>query len=229
MRRRNATSIHVLELAFPSGRGGRRDCAGRPRRSAETVPHAKRPPLAARHPVHVTLRVVRGLPRLRRGPTYRTLLAAFGGGSERFGFRLNHFSVQNDHLHLIVEAGCRRSLSRGLQGLTVRIARSLNRAWNRRGRVFAERYHEHVLTTPCEVRNALAYVLNNARKHGTWFRRNAIDPFASGAWFEGWRGGSSPSVVGHGRPPPVAVARTWLLCTGWKRRGLIGVAEMPGG
>jgi len=172
----------------------------------------------------VTLRVIRGLPRLRRGSAYRALRAAFGGGSERFGFRLNQFAVMNDHFHLIVEADDRRALSRGLKGLAVRMARALNGAWKRKGRVFFERYHEHVLRTPREVRNALAYVLNNARKHRAWLRPGAVDPFTSGSWFDGWRGG-----IARGQTEPsIAPARTWLQLVGWRRHGLIDVAEVPG-
>ena len=48
---------------------------------------------------------------------------AFAGGCERTGFRLVHFSVQSNHVHLIAEGDCRTSLTRGLQGLAIRMAR----------------------------------------------------------------------------------------------------------
>src|SRR5262245_2198436 len=150
------------------------------------MPHARRPELAARHPLHVTMRVARRLPSLRRWRTFRELERAFRGGRERFGFRLVHFAVLSNHLHLVVEAEDARSLSRGMQGLSVRLARAFNRAVGRTGAVFAERYHARVLRTPREVRNTLAYVLGNARHHGVWLRRGALDPCSSGRWFEGW-------------------------------------------
>jgi hypothetical protein len=115
---------------------------------------------------------------------------------------------------MLVEADGRESLSRGMQGLAIRMARALNRAWTRTGKVFADRYHAHVLRTPREVRNALAYVLGNARKHGARLLE-AIDPFSSAAWFESW----SDSA-------PVARARTWLLRVGWRRRGAIRAASV---
>ncbi len=228
---------HEGDLPFPAGRGGARNGAGRPKKSRETVPHARRAPLSRRHPVHVTLRVARGLPPLRRGPTYSLLRGALAAGSERFGFRLNHFAVMNDHFHLIVEADDRRALTRGLKGLAVRMARAVNRVWKRKGRVFAERYHEHVLRTPREVRHALCYVLNNARKHGLWFRKEVLDPFTSGAWFDGWRLGQARAFEGNreARFPsallelPIARARTWLMTVGWRRHGLVGIGEIPGG
>jgi REP element-mobilizing transposase RayT len=180
------------------------------------VPHDARPELAARHPVHVTLRIARGLPSLRVRRSHRILEDAMRAGRERFGLRLVQYSVQSNHLHLLVEAGGRASLSRGMQGLAVRMARALNRAWQRTGKVFADRYHAHVLRTPREVRNALAYVLGNARKHGVRLVA-ALDPFSSGRWFDGWSDGRG----GADRDAPVARARTWLLRIGWRHYGAI--------
>ena len=182
--------------------------------------------MAARFPVHVTVRLKKGLPRLRNKATYRVLRKAFVAGSERFGFRLCEFSVQGNHLHLIAEAKDRRSFSRGMQGLLIRVSKGLNRLWERRGRVFADRYHDRVLRTPREVRCALAYVLNNARRHGLrlpW----PIDLYSSGPWFSGWKRGS-----GIPRPSterPVSEGRTWLLREGWRRAGGgIPPDEVPG-
>jgi len=95
-----------------------------------------------------------------------------------------HHSIQSNHLHLIVEADDRSSLTSGLRGLLVRIARASNRLWKRSGRVFADRFHEHELREPREVRNALVYVLQNLRKHGITLA--GPDPLSSGPEFDGW-------------------------------------------
>jgi hypothetical protein len=124
----------------------------------------------------------------------------------------------------LVEAEDRRSLSRGLQGLLVRIAKALNRHWCRSGKVFADRFHARALRTPREVRHALAYVLLNGAKHGC--SRGKIDPFSSGDWFDGWKGELRRFF--EGLPSPVARARAWLLSIGWRRHGLIDVWEIPG-
>jgi hypothetical protein len=75
------------------------------------------------------------------------------------------FSVQADHIHLVVEADGKEALTRGLQGLIIRIARAINRALERKGKVFADRYHARILKTPAEVRNAVEYVRRNYAKH----------------------------------------------------------------
>ena len=53
----------------------------------------------------------------------------------------------------------------------------------RRGRVFADRYHAHVLRTPTETRRAVLYVRHNHHKHmaqvGKPTSRAYVDPFAS--------------------------------------------------
>ncbi len=89
--------------------------------------------------MHVTLRIVAGVPSLRVGVLFRKVREALAEGQERFGFRLVHFSVQSNHVHLITEAGDRRSLSRGMQEVSIRVARAVNRELVRAARVFIMR------------------------------------------------------------------------------------------
>ena len=201
-------------------RGGERRGAGRKRKGDRAlVPHSGRPALTPRDPVLVTTRLMPGLPNLRRERTLMTLRGALAAGSDRFGFRLVEFSIQSNHLHFIVEAENARAIARGMQGLLVRVAKALNREWDRRGKVLADRYHARILRTPREVRNALVYVLQNARKHGA--RILGIDAFSSGVWFEGW----SDRVARAARP--IASACSWLLTTGWLRGGRLSTHEEP--
>ena len=212
--------IEQAEFSFPLRHGGRREGAGRKPGPNPRIRHVTRAPLSKSYPVHVTIPVRRRLGSLRRTKERKAIEAAFLKGKERFGFRLNHYSIQKDHLHLIVEATDRRALSRGMQGLLVRVAKALNKVWNRKGSVFRDRYHDHILRSPSEVRNALAYVLNNARKHGIKLAKGVVDGFSSARWFDGWRG---PDMDPFPRDPntPIARARTWLQRKGWRKRGLI--------
>ena len=69
--------------------------------------------------------------------------------------------------------------------------------------MLADRYHFTVLTCPRQVRNGLAYVLMNARRHAAkrlarlralgrtarpLANRGVIDAASSARWFDGWRG-----------------------------------------
>jgi len=182
--------------------------------------HLARPELAPRHPVHVTVNIEKGLPCLRRKLEYMALFGAFEAAEDRNGMRVVHYSIQGNHVHLILEAENAKCLARGMQGLTVRMAKRLNKLWRRTGRVFADRYHAHILKTPREVKNALAYVFHNAKKHRRRPSQQELDPFPSGSsarWFDGWR----DRGVCQRYLNPLALAKTWLLNVGWRRHGLL--------
>jgi REP element-mobilizing transposase RayT len=222
-------------------RGGFREGAGRkpadPNRPR--LRHVTRPATEARFPVHVTKRVCRDVMRLRNFELRKVLRHAFVNGcrmdSSRDGdvreFRICQFSIQGNHIHLICEASDNETLARGIQGWSVRVARGLNGHLARVGSVFFDRYHMEVLTTPTQTRNALCYVLQNARRHGERIdpRYGGIDPCSSAWWFDGWQ----ESSWRVGVPPPdvrtVASPGTWLLRVGWQRakRGLISIMEVP--
>ena len=247
--------VRARQIELPLHRGtwgGRRPGAGRPPGPHPRVAHARRERFARGQPCHVTLKLRPELPSLRQVRVVRALEAAFRRGCERGSFRLVHYSLQADHAHLVVEALSPEALGNGMKSLGARFSRAVNRALGRSGRVLADRYHLRVLRTPREVRNALAYVLLNARRHlskrlgrktGLPAPRG-LDPASSGAWFDGWKrgvgGSATPGDVGLpdgarragaglAREVTTATARSWLLRVGWRRHGLIDPAEVPGG
>ncbi|MDH3685154.1 MAG: transposase [Myxococcales bacterium] len=175
--------------------------------------------------------VRKDLPSLRTKRVVREIEQSFARACERGSFRIVHYSIQSDHGHFIVEASGREALGRGMKSLAARFARAVNRALARRGPVLAERYHLRVLRSPRQVRNALAYVLLNARRHlarrrgRAAVKGDALDPAASARWFDGWTGRRTAPARGS---PPVAPPHTWMLRVGWRRHGLISPAEVPG-
>jgi REP element-mobilizing transposase RayT len=185
--------VKQLGLGFRTWGGKRRGAGRKPAGERARVSHKKRPLLKRRFPVHITMRLRREVPSLRNVPCFKALKRAFYGANARADFRLVHFSIQGNHLHFLVEAKGERELSRGMQGLNVRMALALNRLMRRRGRAFADRYHAVILQTPTQTANALHYVLHNrqhhapGRYHATW-----RDPFSSarapnGRWRRRWR------------------------------------------
>jgi REP element-mobilizing transposase RayT len=130
-----------------------------------TPEHLRRPALSRHTPVHVTLRLLPDVPTLRRYRMWQMMRERFRAGRDRFGFRLVDFSVQSNHLHLVCEANDKRCLSRGMQGLAIRLAKCINKRLGRRGKVFACRYFARQLHTPSETRNALIYTLGNYARH----------------------------------------------------------------
>jgi putative transposase len=176
--------------------------------------------------VHVTLRARAGLPSLRHRGLFDVLRPAIRAASHSpavgEAFRVVQFSIQRDHVHLIVEGHDKDTLSRGLRGLAIRLARAINRALSIRGPVWGDRYDARALASPREVRIAIVYVLMNARKHGVPLE-SGIDSFSSAPWFDGFAT-RSPSAEGDS---PVHAAMTWLGRVGGRRRGLIDLDERP--
>jgi REP element-mobilizing transposase RayT len=176
-------------------------------------------------PVLVTMKVLAGLANLRNARRVRGVLRGLRAACDRFETRIVEFSVQSDHVHLVVETRHASSLARAMQGLAVRLARAINRSLERRGKVFADRYHHRVLGTPRQVRNALAYVLCNARKHRVAPRDHGwLDPHSSAVSFEGWTPGATSLVTERFTASPL----TWLLRVGWRRAGLLDPDLTPG-
>jgi REP element-mobilizing transposase RayT len=209
--------------------GGKRPGAGRkPTGVRPGVSHVTRPKHDRRCPVHVTLRAARGVPSLRKQAIFVDIRRAIGRAS-RESFRIVHFSVQSDHVHLLVEADDKLSLSRGTSGLVIRVARAVNRRLRRRGRLWSDRFHARELRTPREVRHVIAYVLMNFKKHG--FAGANVDDRSSAYWLDGWRTPPLlPPPLGWSSEyrPPVHLPKTWLAAIGWRRHGLIDPKERPG-
>jgi len=223
------------DLNTPHARGGWRPNSGRPRsrNSATTPSHDERNRFPARFPALVTWRLVSGLRSLRRDHIAALIRDAISK-SHKPWFRTVEFSIQTNHLHFLNEASGKVTLARGLQGLAKRLTLRLNAALDRTGQVFASRYHIRTLTTPREVKNAVRYVLLNARHHldpALSIDPYWVDPYSSGPWFDGWASRISPrSTAGllAKQPRPTQPAITWLLRVGWKRWGLLAFDERPG-
>ena len=255
-------------LSFGNRWGGARLGAGRPRKAGRSnVAHRARPPHRKDWPVLVTLRT--GCRSLRSQfvyPTVRGAIAAskqarcfrpLGRSSWRRGskspwaakaeadaeasFRVCEFSVQDEHIHLLVEASSRLALERGIRGISIRLAKRVNQLLFQQGRFISDRYHAMPLKTPRAVRNALVYVISNFRKHGHGRggqRGRKVDPYSSGPYFGGFLefAGISgedlarslvPQALAPPSEAPVERARTWLLARGWLRHGKLSVWEEP--
>jgi REP element-mobilizing transposase RayT len=186
-----------------SRRGGKRKGAGRKPNGAKAgVAHVRREEFKARHPVHVTMRLLPGAGFLRSFSRRRAIEDALREVKLRFGMRVVHYSIQGNHIHLIVEVDDPSMLSRAIQGLAIRMARALNHLNGRRGKVFSDRFHSQVLKALRQVAYAVRYVVENFRHHlREDVAPDGVDPCSSAAWF----GGPSDDRA------PVTPPRTWLL------------------
>jgi putative transposase len=163
------------------------------------VSHLRRPAFGKITPAHVTLRIANDIPSLRSSRRFALIRQCFAKARKNSGLRLIEFTVLSNHLHLIVEADDSKALSRGMQGLCVRLAQALNGALKRRGRVFADHFHSDLLRSPTRLVNAIRYVLGNAEQH---YGVPEADYFSS----------ETEEHVGV-----LATPSGWLLQSGWLR------------
>ena len=226
------------QIRFGDRRGGKRRGAGRPaqgERSSER--HEKREAFRSYEPVHVVARVVSDVGELRTRQTYQAIRKAMISTFTRESFRIVHLSIQNTHVHLLVEADHRMALARGMQAFQISAAKHLNAAISRRrrarrrGKVFVDRYHAKIIRSPRQARNALSYVLNNWRKHGEdrlpFARTWVLDPYSTAVHFDGWRDYTVGTLRAGYEPLMAWKPRCWLLKDGWRMHGAIGTTEIP--
>lgn len=199
-------------FVFRTWGGLRRGAGPKLRRPSPAAPHRPRPEVRPYQPVHVTLRFLDHVWNLRSQRALAVVHRALDGVRLRTDFRVAHFSVQGNHVHLIVEADGARALATGARALSIRLARGLNAMMGRRGPVLEDRYHAHVLETPAEVRNAMRYVLGNfashARRRGEPVRDGFVDPFSSSSATQ--PRGTQASLWPEA---PTRAPETWLLRT----------------
>ena len=113
---------------------------GRPKKADAGVPHLARPSVSARRKLEVTWGVVTGFPNLDTPGLVQVIEDAVEVASGRFGLSVISCGVKRDEIEVVCSAHNKKALARGLQGLSIRAAKGLNRALGRRGRVFADRY-----------------------------------------------------------------------------------------
>ena len=232
--RKKPEQLTLDAMRYRTGRGGPRHGAGRPRGVRPRVMHRQRAGIVARVPVHVTIRLRRDVPTIRQPRFVRRFRSSLTEACVRHGFRVVHYSIQRDHVHLLIEARSNYSIACGMKSVGARVGKLANRLFQRTGQVLDGRYHLRPLRTPLEVHRALRYVLLNHRHHAAQRRPPSRsieratpqpDSASSGRWFDGWRIATAP-------PNPhdiceVASPRTWLLQSSWRRHGLIHPADTP--
>jgi hypothetical protein len=144
----------------------------------------------------------------------------------RGDFQVVHYSIQSNHLHLVIEATDKRAMRSGVSGLVIAFAKRLTKLLTRAtSKVWGARYHSRDLTTPSEVRNALVYLLQNFRKHGATTYGPVVDHFSSALRFTGWS--TWVGSLTDPSPLPARHPRTWLLGEGWTTGGLLSPRERP--
>ena len=196
------------------------------------MPHSSRPELKKGNVAHVTIKLRAGLPSLRSAKPLDVVRTAIGRVNAKGLVRIVEYSVQSNHVHMLVEAGNSADPSRGMASLNTGLGMRLNRLWDRTGQgsVFMERFHLVVISSPSQMRKALNYVLQNSMHHG--LRLKTLDPCSSSPSFGGWKQFQGSKAVARAAAWCVsAKPQTWLLRVGWQKvRGqklLLSIYQQP--
>lgn len=213
-----------LKFKKIGGWGGRRRGAGRPNKSGHAG-HLKREKVDFKKPLHITLKLKEKMPQLRTKAFLKQFKIAIKI-AKAFGLHVIHYSLLNNHIHMIIEARNNNCLERGMKSLCGRLGKLIRKLRGGSGSVWAARFHLHVMRTPTEVKRALEYVLLNAAKHARMIEH--LDDFSSGYAFKSWahllklerisglmrEQFASYGLIDH---PELCAPQSWLLNQGWKR------------
>ena len=208
----------MKQLAFKTW-GGRRKGSGRTKTG--NVRHVKREDVDFRKPLHITKRLKRGLRGLCTKGVLRDLQRAMRM-SNKNGAHVVEFSLQTNHVHLIVEAKDNRALAKGMNALWAVFGKAIRARLPGRGAVFSGRYYMKVIRSARYMRNALEYVLLNDSKHSG--QGPDYSEFNSAMYFahfgkllnRNWR---APLKWASADPRPdfLEAPRSWLCREGWRR------------
>lgn len=213
-----------LEFKKIRGWGGRRNGAGRKNLSG-TVAHAAREKVDFRKPLHITIRLAEGLSGLRTKHMHEQFTVALLNAKAK-GLRVLHYSIEGNHVHLLVECADNKALASGMNSFGTSFAKAVRKERGGKGKVFAGRYHLGVQKNPAQMKNTLAYVLLNQAKHENLIPYN--DRFSSSQHFNEWKallGRNIGPILEDWRPNKnplpdhLSTPKSWLASKGWKIKG----------
>lgn len=211
-----------LEMNGLAGWGGKRKGAGRKNRSG-TLNHLKRQRVNPKAPIHVTMKLREGLPNIQCPEMHEKFKSGLRK-AKALGLRVIHYTVERNHIHMMIECSNNSSLSRGMKSLGASFGRAIRAFAGGKGPVFKERFHMRVVKTPMEVRNVIAYVLTNTSKHHKM--APGPTPYSSGMYFSEWKkllGRRAGPVLREfvpittDLPEFLCEPKSWLAREGWRK------------
>jgi REP element-mobilizing transposase RayT len=127
--------------------------------------------------MHLTVKVLPDVPNLRRPEVLSRLRELLEEARQR-GLRVVSFSVMPNHVHLYGMPESAAALRDAMRYLLGQLARSLNTIFQRRGKVFEDRYWSTCATSVKQAFHALNYVLKNAAAAGLRVLRGRLDAYS---------------------------------------------------
>ncbi|MDD4973652.1 MAG: transposase [Bacteriovorax sp.] len=128
--------------------------------------HTSRPHLSKACSLHLTVKIKKIKAELKNKSVLSILKRAILNARKQ-GLKVIHYSLEYDHVHLLIEADNNHILSKGMQSFGVTISKAINRMRKLKGGVYKHRYHFRKISSPRQLKNVLNYIFNNGIKHKT--------------------------------------------------------------
>jgi REP element-mobilizing transposase RayT len=140
--------------------------AGRPAIHDIGIRHRERPKLTRLSSLHLTIKIKRIKADLKNKSILIVLKRAIYNARKK-GLRVIHFSLEFDHVHLLIEAPDNFILGKGMQSLGVTLVRGINKLGQTSGEVYKHRYHFRKINSTRELKVVMNYIFHNGVKHRT--------------------------------------------------------------
>lgn len=150
--------------------------AGRPAIVDIGIRHTKRLIFNLPSAFHITIKVKENKADIKNKNILKSLHHAIKRARLQ-GIRVLHFTLEYNHVHLVLEASNHKELHKGMQAFGISFAKKINKQKHLNGTVYKNRYHQRLLKTRSEFKNAIQYVFSNGLKHKRALSK--LDPYNS--------------------------------------------------
>lgn len=138
--------------------------AGRPAIHDRGIRHIARDKVTKHTSLHLTIKIERLKAGLRNKDVLKQLHDSIKK-ARKIGLRVIHYTLEFDHVHLLVEVDSNQQLAKGMQSFGISFSKGINKIKAQVGKVFKTRYHFRKLKSPNEIKNVIFYILGNSLKH----------------------------------------------------------------
>lgn len=130
------------------------------------IRHTHRPVFKKPASLHLTIKIAKEKSNLKNKEVLSILKRAILN-SRKMGLRVIHFTLEYDHIHLLIEAENNHLLGKGMQSFGVTLSKAINKLKKTSGQVYRHRYHFRKITSARQLKNVMNYIFRNGLKHGT--------------------------------------------------------------
>lgn len=150
--------------------------AGRSAKHDAGIRHTSRPKISRPTSLHLTIKVKSIKANIKNKIILHMLKRAILN-ARRQGLKVIHFSLEYDHVHLLIEADNNLTLGKGMKALGVTLAKRINKFRGLKGAVYKHRYHFRRVGSSAQLKKVMNYIFSNGVKHGT--SKSIICPYNS--------------------------------------------------